>query len=836
MRQSAYCYQERIRHLFLDGENLIIQAPTGAGKTRAALEPGIIGLSKNDILAYPQRIVYSVPMRVLARGFVEEFTRTAKEKAWEDIWRPRIQTGEQPEDPLFEGRVIFATVDQMLASFLNVPYGIPNRLDNINAGAFIGSYLIFDEFHLYPQEQMMLTVLAMLKMLQGISRFVLMSATFSPVLLQELGNMLNAKVITDEPGTAIEEGIFGDVENIQTQQRTWYAEDGVLDAKAVLNRINDAQRVLCICNTVDRAQALYANLRDQPDLDCRLLHSRFYSEHRRDIEQFVLNRFEHPGDKPTILIATQVVEVGLDISSDVLLTECAPAASLIQRAGRCARRKNEVGTVYVFQPPYNEEKGEFNYAPYLDEGQEDICYKTWEILHSEFHGQVMRFPEEQRLVKKAHGEADEQSMARFRARLDARIDEITNCMKSRDSGYIASLIRHNSSVPLYIHPDPKSDEILTTNPWRREALSLSKGQIARAFSNLQENGEFDDLPFWFSAGYEDKAEDSEFGYSRSIFKWPPLCDSSEVWKNWRFVAHPGAVSYDENMGLRLIPGGVLPEHYSPAAKRKPFERFAYHAERYHEHITGLMLAYTKPPGVNPQPYSGLRDEVKYPLQRLCSAFDKDLEQAEKLLRLVLALHDIGKLNRPWQEWARHWQQYRIDHNFGIEIAPDDSYPFAHTDYDSGDETERELQKAFKHPPRGNHAGEGAEACLPILWEATGGDEFWMAVTAGTIMRHHTPNVVGCGTFALAPDAEETVRLSLMECDFEAEAAPWTGKIRTQFNRSGKYTEYDLEYAAEDVTPDKVDFAAAFMYYLFVRVLRLADQRSGVYWRRYGKEK
>src|SRR5690606_9258563 len=103
--------------------------------------------------------------------FYEEFDHRAKQKAWKPEWKPTVQTGETPDDPLFEGRVIFCTVDQMLASFLNIPYSLPKKLDNINAGAMIGSALIFDEFHLYSQREMMLTVLAMLKMLQGLSHF-----------------------------------------------------------------------------------------------------------------------------------------------------------------------------------------------------------------------------------------------------------------------------------------------------------------------------------------------------------------------------------------------------------------------------------------------------------------------------------------------------------------------------------------------------------------------------------------------------------------------------------------------------------------------------------------
>jgi len=48
-----------------------------------------------------------------------------------------------------------------------------------------------------------------------------------------------------------------------------------------------------------------------------------------------------------ILLSTQVIEAGLDISSDLLITECAPLDSIVQRMGRCARFKKEEGFVVI---------------------------------------------------------------------------------------------------------------------------------------------------------------------------------------------------------------------------------------------------------------------------------------------------------------------------------------------------------------------------------------------------------------------------------------------------------------------------------------------------------
>lgn len=839
MSFSPFRFQEMARDFILSGEDIVIAAPTGAGKTRAAVEPGILGFHKSKIQKnfglYPQKMLYGVPMRVLARSFQDEYTTLAavSAKNWKKEWYPRIQTGEQPEDPLFEGKLTFATVDQMLASFLHVPYSISKRLDNINCGAMIGSYLIFDEFHLYPQNEMLLTVLAMLKMLKGISRFTLMTATCSPPLLHAITNLLGAQLIADAPGLPLTQGYFADIAALHTRSRTFYAEDGALDREAVLSRIEGAQRILCMCNTVDRAQELYGQLCDTPGIDCRLLHSRYFKADRQAHENFAIERFKAPGDRKTILIATQVVEVGLDISSDVLLTECAPASSLIQRAGRCARRAEESGKVYVFQPYQANDNGEVvvNYAPYIDDGLETVCHTTWEALRQQFHNTVMGYPEEQRLVEIAHSAADEAFANMLPGAVDQRIDEITQCMRSRDAGYIPKLIRNNSSVPLYIHPDPNIDDMLTERPWGREAISISKGQIARMMQILF--AENHDAPVYFYGGAE-KLEDSDVQseHDQRVFTWIPLRDAKDVYSYWRFTAHPEAVHYSADLGLLLIPTvenvtSSATVVQSPVVPQRTSENIDYQAERYHEHITGLMLAYRFPATLKQTHYTPLSDEVAFPLHQICNRMGQDVETAERLLRLTLALHDVGKLNKPWQAWSRNWQAHRAAQGFDVHIALDDVYPLAHTDYASSNPAERDLQRNFKHAPRGHHAVESAEATVDLIRTVTDDDPFWMAVVLGAIMRHHTPNAgPDCGAFTLSPGTNPSFVLAMQRCGFVAD--DWSTWINPQFRRGSE----EIDYAVEEITSRKHDYRAALMYAVFVRTLRLADQRSGRYWQKY----
>jgi hypothetical protein len=55
-----------------------------------------------------------------------------------------LQTGEQPDDRFFDrGRIIVTTYDQLLSGLLDQPYGLSDRLHNINAAATLGVVLTF---------------------------------------------------------------------------------------------------------------------------------------------------------------------------------------------------------------------------------------------------------------------------------------------------------------------------------------------------------------------------------------------------------------------------------------------------------------------------------------------------------------------------------------------------------------------------------------------------------------------------------------------------------------------------------------------------------------------
>jgi CRISPR-associated endonuclease/helicase Cas3 len=104
--------------------------------------------------------------------------------------------------------------------------------------------------------------------------------------------------------------------------------------EAVLQRHRAQGQTLVIINRVGRAQKLFRLIRQaragRADL---LVHARFRPAERRDIER----RLREELSVDRIVIATQAIEAGVDMTSSVLVTELAPWPSLVQRFGRCNR-------------------------------------------------------------------------------------------------------------------------------------------------------------------------------------------------------------------------------------------------------------------------------------------------------------------------------------------------------------------------------------------------------------------------------------------------------------------------------------------------------------------
>ena len=167
-----------------------------------------------------------------------------------------------------------------------------------------------------------------------------------------------------------------------------------------------------------------------------------------------------------ILVATQVIEVGLDISCENLHTELAPASAILQRAGRCARFENESGMVRIYHVPSKTDNSS-NYAPY----DKEICEATMAAFQ-ERNGEVLGFVAEQEIVNEVHRESDVKILAGIESRpIRNRISET---ISGQELGLARELIRDNDSRTLLVHNDPEGE---FPKPFRVEGFSLYRGTL-----------------------------------------------------------------------------------------------------------------------------------------------------------------------------------------------------------------------------------------------------------------------------------------------------------------------------------------------------------------------
>jgi len=786
MIMQPYDYQSLVADRLLSGRSVVLQAPTGAGKTHAALSPFLQAWRGEVDSRFPNKCVYVVPMRVLAHQFAEKARAEAYADRNQRLLDIRIQTGDAPEDRRFEAELTFCTVDQFLSSFLTMPYSLPARLANLNAGAMVGAYLVCDEFHLLDPSSTLPTVLYTLKQLSRVAPVLLMTATFSQAMLTELARELHAEtvLVSKEEAATIDTRRGKHV----PRQRVWRVADGPLTAEAVLAVHN--RRSLALCNTVGRARLLFRALRklareQAPEVEVLLLHSRFLPEDRRRTEDRLRALFgEGMGMAGSVIaVATQTIEVGLDITCETLHTEVAPAGALIQRAGRCARFPAEQGQVIV----YPVEKP----LPYRAEQAAELpAALAW---LSEHQNHAFDFKAEQDLVNAVATPSDRRALDSLSSGRALRADAIQRVLGGdRQGDDRRLLVRDADSRLVLIHTDPG---VLLERPYSAVGFNLPVTTLRGLVKEWTQRDV--DLEWRVKRLEEDPDRDEN---NRTAYGWHELSDASELNKTQVIVVHADLAGYRPDEGFIGEEGGsgFLSTLLSTDAVEG--QGGALRLESYEAHIGHVLRAFE----------SIALPELCRPAAALERAAGWPDGAVLRAAWLVCLLHDVGKLDRRWQGWARAYQA-------AIGRPVTDDFAAGHTDWNAKNPTHQAGEQAVRHQGRGrpHHAAEGALAVGGIIMKALDNELLTRAALAA-ITRHHAPFATTCGSYRLEERAAGHIALTL----------PAAGE-----NAKG----VDLRDLRAEVSAPPHSFGGLLIrpeqgfgwlaYTLFVRALRRADQEG-----------
>ena len=383
---------------FLAGSTLsIIEAPTGEGKTEAALALAhrigkITGVddmyyalpttaTSNQMFGRLQEHLQnrlrlsSLVKLVHGQAYLVEDDLRAEFPA--SMIEP-LENGETTHEEFAESvawfnskkRALLApfgvgTIDQAELAVLNVKH-VGLRMTGL-----VGKVLIIDEVHAY--DTYMTTIIErLLRWLSSMNTSViLLSATLPIARRKQLAEAYCKGVMLDEqlniayPNLLVIKKQFSEDKTVWTPSqeiKVWQPnrvieinslhfaddEDQVSEkAKWLIGQIRDSGCACWITNTVKRSQNIYKALNELKketslDIELDLIHSQFPLSNRQDKEIQLKDKYGRKGDKRPkrgIVIGTQVLEQSLDLDFDVMVSDLAPIDLLLQRAGRLHRHE-----------------------------------------------------------------------------------------------------------------------------------------------------------------------------------------------------------------------------------------------------------------------------------------------------------------------------------------------------------------------------------------------------------------------------------------------------------------------------------------------------------------
>ena len=312
---------------------LMLSAPTGSGKTEAAM----LWSDKNQSETKGNRVFYVLPYTASINAMYDRLKKLVLEdrigmlhgkasyfvyKALADNEYTYQQVAAQVREQQDLTKKIcrpykVLTPFQLLKAFFGIR-GFEMQMAEMSQGLFI-----FDEIHAYDPHTTALILTMIKKLRQDYdAKFCIMTATMPEFLKKMIDEALGGFLQVDMTPQ--------DRDEKYTRHRVNLLDGNIHDAiPTIKDRLNDGKSVMVVCNTVKQAQDVFQELQHETD-DAKLLHSRFILRDRERIEGELKDA--------KLLIGTQAVEVSLDIDYDCLFTEPAPIDALIQRFGRINRK------------------------------------------------------------------------------------------------------------------------------------------------------------------------------------------------------------------------------------------------------------------------------------------------------------------------------------------------------------------------------------------------------------------------------------------------------------------------------------------------------------------
>jgi len=501
---------EKFEELINQERELIAVLPTGYGKTRFFIQ-------KHDLLDKIGKIVHSLPLQAIIFDFYNEMKKVLKDNVGYQM------SLHVPEDdgkrPYLSRKYMITTVDSFLLDF----YGIPvheifrSKWHSDIAMLFARtSNIILDEFHLLTAIDVDNVEKEFAKVISVVSnvreavkkrnrRFIILTATLPRSLIESFKIRPLVLAPDSHPFVTNEmirvwdnnDGFISSFSEYGMRVKT-YIHTG--DKRDIIKRIvkDNEGRILIVLNHIKDVEELSKELEG-----CVFVHGLFTNESKQRIINDIRNF--------NCVISTQVLEAGVNLSFDVLITDIAPAFSLIQRAGRILRTPDDIkskeGEIHILVDDLEKQvKGvysvEITKATYdwLNENCGKCCRMNWRLPEKDK-------PDYLRLIL-AIDKSVNNIMQKEREDINNFLNFITNIIQTPqriigkiDELFNGSFIRSTSLVPVILKNETASlnwskflSLIDKKKEWDFSYLKITDDNIEERNIKISENKIYNDRP------------------------------------------------------------------------------------------------------------------------------------------------------------------------------------------------------------------------------------------------------------------------------------------------------------------------------------------------------
>lgn len=341
---------------------LLLRAPTGAGKTDAAL----LWASKQIEAQRADRLIFAMPTRFTANAISVNVSKELGQtglyhsSAWSAI-SDKVKNNEiSLSDALNQHKmarcllspITVCTIDHLLMSLTMtredhhlISYNLANSCVVIDEADF------YDDFTL-ANIQYLLKVLHEWKV---------------PVLIMSASLPDSSLSLYQSTGYKID-SILEDSHDVNNIRKRFEIKDIIdynefKDIDPLIEKCFEIGNGILYMNTVDSAIALYKHIcsdkkRTKEEIEnVHLYHSRFTEPDKLKKEEKIIKALGKKawgeGTAKGIVIMTQIGEMSINISSEIMISELCPVDRMIQRIGRLCRFSDDMGKLYILIPYRN---------------------------------------------------------------------------------------------------------------------------------------------------------------------------------------------------------------------------------------------------------------------------------------------------------------------------------------------------------------------------------------------------------------------------------------------------------------------------------------------------